>query len=71
MKLLLGLTVFFIAVMCLFKECDLKDPYSVGAHWDYSISCQDGFMYKSLAGRGTILILNSDGSPLKCGQKHY
>lgn len=49
-----------------------KDPYSVGSHWDYSISCEDGFVYKHLSNRrGTILVLNSDGTPLRCGHKRY
>lgn len=32
----------------------------------------NGFVYKSLDNRrGTIQVLNSDGTPLKCGEKIY
>jgi hypothetical protein len=49
-----------------------SDPYKEGMHWDYSITCEGGFIYKSLDHhRGTILILNSDGTPLRCGKKRY
>jgi len=49
-----------------------KDPYEVGMHWNYSIECENGFVYKVLEHRrGTIQIFNSDGSPLKCGNKIY
>ena len=49
-----------------------KDPYEVGMHWSYSVECENGFVYKVLEHRrGTIQIFNSDGSPLKCGNKIY
>ena len=48
------------------------DPYSEGTHWQYQIRCENGFVYKVLdKSRGTIQILNSDGTPLRCGQKIY
>ncbi len=54
------------------SSCKDSDPYSEGMHWDYSITCDCGFVYKSLSGRrGTILVLNSDGTPLRCGKKRY
>lgn len=53
-------------------SCNNSDPYKEGAHWDYSISCEGGFKYKHLSGsRGTILLLNSDGTPLRCDKKRY
>jgi len=69
--LLFGLLTF--GIMILLQYCDSKrDPYEVGSHWDYSISCENGFIYKTLDHRrGTILILNSDGTPLRCGNKRY
>lgn len=45
-----------------------KDPYEEGMHFNYSIHCENGFVYKTL-NRGTIQIFNSDGTPLKCGEK--
>jgi len=68
--------LFFIvlaaSLMYLGIKCEQsKDPYEEGAHWDYSIECENGFVYKSLGRRGTIQVLNSDGTPLKCGEKIY
>jgi hypothetical protein len=49
-----------------------KDPYEPGMHFDYSIECENGFVYKCLDHRrGTIQVLNSDGTPLRCGDKIY
>ena len=47
-----------------------KEPYDVGMHWDYTILCENGFIYKQMR-HGTIPILNSDGTPLVCGKKIY
>jgi len=59
---------FLIAIKCE----QGKDPYEPGAHFDYSIECENGFVYKILGERrGTIQVLNSDGTPLKCGEKIY
>jgi hypothetical protein len=66
--LFLGLTIgcFVIAGYCESQ----KEPYEEGIHLDYAIICENGFIYKSLGGdRGTIQVLNSDGTPLKCGEK--
>ena len=66
--ILLTILMFFIA----FKSEQGKDPYEEGSHWDYSIECVNGFAYKVLSDReGTIQVLNSDGTPLKCGEKIY
>jgi len=65
---ILAFTLMFIGITCERN----KDPYEEGAHFDYSIECENGFVYKCLGhNRGTIQILNSDGTPLKCGEKIY
>lgn len=63
----------FIGVFTLAGYCESqKDPYEEGMHFDYSIECENGFVYKSMGRyRGTIQVLNSDGTPLKCGDKIY
>lgn len=69
--LLLVLFVIVLVVLGLYCESK-KDPYEIGSHWDYSISCENGFVYKTLRhNRGTIQVFNSDGTPLKCGKKIY
>ena len=66
--ILLTFTLMFIGIKCEQN----KDPYEEGAHWDYSIECENGFVYKCLGHhKGTIQVLNSDGTPLKCGEKLY
>ena len=62
--LLFGLT--FLGIYCESQ----KEPYDVGMHWDYTILCENGFIYKQTK-HGTIQILNSDGTPLVCGKKIY
>jgi hypothetical protein len=48
------------------------DPYEEGMHWDYSIRCEDGFLWKSLDNhRGTIPVLHSDGTHMRCGEKRH
>lgn len=71
MKTLLGIMFFAFSLLFLAAYCESKkDPFEEGVHLDYYISCENGFVYKRLSHhRGTILILNSDGTPLKCGQK--
>lgn len=72
MRYIIGIILLFICVSIFVQQCDKKDPYSEGMHWDYSITCENGFIYKTLGnGRGTIQVLNSDGTPLKCNQKIY
>ncbi len=71
MKTMIGLVVlaFLLVFLGTYFE-SMKDPYEEGIHWDYSIQCENGFVYKVLdQRRGTIQILNSDGTPLKCGEK--
>ena len=65
--------LFTFILMFIGIKCEQsKDPYEKGAHWNYSIECENGFVYKSLDNRrGTIQVLNSDGTPLKCGEKIY
>jgi len=64
----LTLPIMLLTTSC----CDKSNPYEEGMYWDYSISCEGGFIYKHLdQHRGTIQILNSDGTPLRCGKKRY
>lgn len=71
MKKLFGLLGVMIGVFILAGYCESKrDPYEEGMHLNYSIECENGFVYKTLdQRRGTIQVLNSDGTPLKCGEK--
>lgn len=73
MKTLLGIFGLAIVLLVLAGYCESKkDPYEEGMHFNYSIQCENGFVYKVLDHRrGTIQILNSDGTPLKCGEKIY
>jgi hypothetical protein len=73
MKTLLGIFGLAIGLLVLAGYCESnKDPYEEGMHFNYSIECENGFVYKVLDNRrGTIQILNSDGTPLKCGEKNY
>jgi hypothetical protein len=59
-----GLT--FLGIYCESK----KDPYEIGMHWDYNIVCENGFIFKQNR-YGIIQVLNSDGTPLKCGEMIY
>lgn len=73
MKTLIFIILLAISLVSigLYHESTL-DPYEEGMHWSYSICCENGFVYKTLdQHRGTILVLNSDGTPLKCGKKRY
>ena len=47
-----------------------KDPYEVGMHLNYTIKCERGFIYMQ-GKNGIIQVLNSDGTPLRCGKKIY
>jgi hypothetical protein len=60
----------FSTVVLLLQGCTPSDPYGEGAHWDYRIHCENGFVYKHKHGM-TIQVLNSDGTPLRCGKKIY
>lgn len=63
----------FLGLLILMGYCETKrDPYEEGTHLDYTITCENGFVYKILGDRrGVIQILNSDGTPLRCHQKKY
>jgi len=67
------LIAFAVGSLFLMGYCESKmDPYEEGMHMNYSIKCENGFVYKILdQRRGTIQIFNSDGTPLKCGEKIY
>jgi hypothetical protein len=73
MKILVGFFALTIGLLFLAGYCESKkDPYEEGMHFDYLIECENGFVYKILEHRrGTIQVLNSDGTPLKCGEKIY
>jgi hypothetical protein len=68
------LLFLLIIISCVISQCceSKQDSYKIGAHWNYSIVCENGFIYKSFGNRrGFIQIFNSDGTPLKCGHKIY
>ena len=71
MKTMIGIVILAITLVFLGSYFESnKDPYEEGMYWNYSIQCENGFVYKVLdQRRGTIQILNSDGTPLKCGEK--
>jgi hypothetical protein len=71
MRYIVGLFIIFFIIAIYAQNCDRKDPYSEGIHWDYSITCENGFVYKQISRKGIIQVLNSDGTPLKCGEKIY
>lgn len=73
MKAIIGIMLLGVILLTIgfYRESKI-DPYEEGMHMDYSISCENGFVYKTLDHkRGTIQVLNSDGTPLKCGHKIY
>jgi len=65
--LLLVLFVIIAFSIGLYFESK-KDPYEVGMHFDYKIECENGFVYKFKRGM-TMQVFNSDGTPLRCGEK--
>jgi hypothetical protein len=71
MRYIVGLFILFFIVAYCSQKHDMENPYSEGAHWDYHITCENGFVYKHISKKGTIQVLNSDGTPLKCGKKIY
>jgi len=71
MKLIIGIIVFVVLAFIIGQSCESnRDPYEEGMHWDYKIHCENGFVYKHQR-HMTIQVLNSDGTPLKCGKKIY
>jgi len=71
MKTLLGIFLVVTLFLVTFSYLETKkDPYEEGMHLDYSIICENGFVYKQV-NRGTIQVFNSDGTPLKKGHKTY
>jgi hypothetical protein len=67
--LFIGFIAITLLVVAEYFE-STKDPYEEGMYLNYSIKCENGFVYKQID-RGTIQVLNSDGTPLKCGEKIY
>jgi hypothetical protein len=68
-----SITCIPILLVIGMEYCESKqDPYEEGMHSSYSIICEGGFKYKCLDHRrGTIPLLNSDGTPLRCNKKRY
>jgi hypothetical protein len=58
--------LLFLAAYCESK----KDPYEEGSHMDYTIICENGFVYKEKH-RAILQVFNTDGTPLRCGHKIY
>ena len=71
MKWMIGLIVLVVVFMILGEYWEsTKDPYEEGMHMNYTIVCEGGWTYKVLDfRRGTIQVLHSDGTPMKCGEK--
>lgn len=69
-----NLIIFFsIAFLGLFLMAYIESKnykYEEGWHMDYTIICENGFVYKK-EHHSVIQIFNSDGTPLKCGNKAY
>ena len=61
-QIILTTAIVFVG---LFTSCN-ENPNDIGMHWDYSIICENGFKYKVLGHRGTILMLDDEGKPMKC-----
>ena len=71
MKNILLFIVLLAGLMTWGAYCESKqEPYEVGSHWNYSIECENGFIYK-IKDRAAMQIFNSDGTPLRCGEKIY
>ena len=71
MSYFLFLVIFIVLAATAGLYCESKqDPYEPGSHWDYEIHCENGYVYK-IKNRAAIQVLNSDGTPLRCGQKIY
>lgn len=71
MKIIIGFILFVVLAFIIGQSCENnKDPYEEGMHWDYNIHCENGFVYKHKRNM-SIQVLNSDGTPLKCGKKIY
>jgi hypothetical protein len=69
-KNIVGLILLIAVMIFIAKSCEPEDPYEEGIHFDYRIECENGFVYK-LKYNISIQVLNSDGTPLRCGQKIY
>ena len=63
------ITNFLLAT--LLCACDPEDPYAEGSHWDYSIQCEEGFLWKTRSHHGTIPVLHTDGTHMRCGETRH
>lgn len=69
--LILILLLFCMFGIGLYCESQQK-PDALGSHFDYSVICENGIKYKVLSNRrGVIMLLNSDGTPVKCNKDQY
>lgn len=70
MKFMFGLLIATIGAVLIMGYCERnRNPYEEGMHFDYKIVCENGFTYKVMRHGAVIQVLNSDGTPLRCGQK--
>lgn len=67
--LIFALVATFLLLIGAYCESK-KDPYAEGLHMDYSIICENGFVYKRKHG-AVLQVFNSDATPLRCGHKIY
>ncbi len=68
MKSLLLLIIFtFLMFFIRFYFEEKQHEYEFGSHWEYSIVCENNYVYKILSNRrGVIQILNKNGKPKTC-----
>lgn len=74
MKQTIYIILFALLIAFLIYHERTIDPYQEGTHLDYYIQCENGFVYKiqgSVISKYPMQIFNSDGTPLKCGEKIY
>jgi len=63
-----ALSSLYILLIIIHHENHNK--YKEGVHSNYLIICENGLIYKLPSkSSDTIQVLNSDGTPLKCGDK--
>jgi hypothetical protein len=74
MKLLITMFIMAMIIAISCQECDRRNPYSLGSHWNYSIECRDGMLYRyeSRGHSGFVTpCLHSNGKQMKCGENRH
>lgn len=72
MKGVIVFLVFCLSIGALLWASEPSDPYQEGMHWDYSIRCEEGFLWKHRSSpQSTIPLLHSDGTHVRCGEKRH